>query len=150
MSPDSTRTPCAASAASRSSWHDALARPHPLHVPGARHVQEDAPAHHAVAKHLHRVDGGAFARGDQVGRATVVELALPEVVWRGVDVGNRIAVEDHADELGGPATLEDALVAIMVASFAGVDHEAHALHGGLRGDLGAPGAGAGDGDAVLH
>src|SRR5215475_10032434 len=61
---------------------------------------------------------------------------------RGVDVGDGIAVEDHADELGGPATLEDALVAIVVATFAGVDHEAHTLHGGLRGDLGAPGAGA--------
>src|SRR5499427_1125706 len=116
MSPDSTRTPWAASAASRSSGM--TPSPGPIHFT----FRERAAAHHAVAEHLDRVDGGAFARGDQVGRAAIVELALPEVVRRGVDVGDRIAVEDHADELGGPATLEDALVAVVVSSFAGVDH----------------------------
>src|SRR5262249_2632989 len=104
----------------------------------------------AVTEHLDGVDGGALARGDEIRGAAVVELPLPEVVRGGVDVGDGVAMEDHADELGGPAALENALVAVVVAALAGADHEAHGLHGSLRGDLRAPGASAGDGDAVLH
>ena len=128
--------------------HHPLPRLEPLHAAGARDVQEHTAAHHAVVQHLDGVDGGALARGDQVARPAVVELAVPEVVRGRVDVRDVVPVEDHADELGGAATLEDPLVGVVIAALTGVDHEAHRLHGGVGGQLGAPGAGAGHAHAI--
>ena len=93
----------------------------------------------------------APSRGsDAVGRLAVVELAVPGIVGKGVDVGDGLAVKDHADELGGAPAGQLAFRRVGVAALAAVHHEALDLVGDVGGHVGDDGAGAAYGNAVPH
>ncbi len=65
-----------------------------------------------------------------------------------VYVGNGLAVEDYADELGGPATGVTAFRRVGVAAFAAVHHKPLHLVGNIGGHLGSDGPGAANRRAV--
>ena len=95
-----TRTPWAASVASRSADGDHLAGVEEVAAEGPGDVEEHAAADHPVGHRQHRVGPGPVA-AHLAGRAAAEHLAPHEHVGEGVDVGGEQAVDVEGQVVAG-------------------------------------------------
>ena len=86
----------------------------------------------------------------RLGGLAVVQLALPGVVGRGVDVGDGLPVKDHADVFSGAPAGKTAFRRIGVPALAAVHHVPLHLVSNIGGRFGDDWAGAAYGNAVLN
>src|SRR4030095_6768992 len=110
--------------------HHSLAAFHPVGAANHRHVHQHATRDDAILRHLNRFDGRPQTGGDQVCRSAVVHLAFPEEVRQAIQVGDGVAVEDHAEKIDGALI---AAVAHLLATGPALTAFHHIVDGRSRG-----------------
>ena len=129
--------------------HYRLVRGQPGDAPDGWDVQQYSAGDDAVGGHFDGMGLGAFPGGNLVGGNAVVELSLPGVVGKGVDVGDGLAVKHHADELGGAPAHQPPLRWVGVPPFPAVHHVTLDLKADIGRDVGDDGTGTANRHAVV-
>ena len=115
--------------------HDAFPTLDPVDAANHGRVNEDAAGRNAVAGELYGLNRCAETGGDEVRRAAVVHLALPEEVGKAVHVGDVVAVERHAEEVGGRLAWPVRHLVAACPALAALEHKVQwaSTYGLLRG-----------------